>query len=364
MIRRPGVTYTEGEPLRTVDHNRVVGSSMDIAQAWPAEHGPTGQHDAPRFEKGGFVFSEIVGDVVSSSGIASVTEVSGGEMRVELEESFASPDHWGLMVRVKGTGSSPLRDVIYPEIADMRKTGSVGYIKLSPILIPDGTATVIVVGFRRRLTADRYEAPIGSKLVPVRETAHPSGVGDVVSVEQLNGVVAFADDLADAVEREHQAVHDGPYRHANPQFAAASACVEFTLTGDDTESILSSQRIAWHEGFAVGGAPRLVLDPVPVPARPDTRDDEPVLLRSTGVYLEWMLPTDDEQWPDVGYALAEMAPSYSRLWHASQRGATGRLFLCEIESVDDGPYAPVDVFDAGLADMHRIYLMIRTRAEE
>lgn len=361
MIRRPEVTYIEGEPLRTVDHNRVVSASHDIARAWPQDHGPTGQHDGPRFEKGGFVY-DATAQVISSSGIESVTR-TGSELRVELSEPFASPDHWGLMVRVSDEIGVP-SDRILHEIVDGRKTGSVGFLRLNSDFGGIQRVTVIVVGYRRRIAGEPRPAPIGSKLIPVRETAHPSGVGDVVSVEQLNGVVAFANDLADAVEREHQATHDGPYLHANPQFAVAAACVDFSF-GEDEDTLLANQRVVWAEGFAAGGEPRLVMDPDPPWESRTLVNNEPVEVAETSIYLEWTLPTGAEQWPDVGYALAQAAPSIHVGWQVTQKTGDpmARLYVCRVRSEDGGPFEPVELFPlnpAGLADMRRIYLMIRT----
>lgn len=206
------------------------------------------------------------------------------------------------------------------------------------------------------------------KLKPVTETAHPSGVGDVVSVEQLNGVVEFVNDAAAAVMLEHE---PGSYRarvHRNPQFAVASARVDFRF-GTTLGDLVAEQRVVWSEGFDRGGtAPHLVVSESRFRV-PGEEEGSWVELVSARVTLEWTLQDASEQWPEIGYAVASEPGRVNDRWRFSQDGADRRrgiLFVASFSQEEqDGPLVPSDtpIAQIGVMDFRSIYLMIRIRED-
>lgn len=189
-------------------------------------------------------------------------------------------------------------------------------------------------------------------LKPVRKTAHPSGVGDVVSVEQLSGSVAFVNDALSAVGKEHI---PGPHEariHRNPQFAIAAAHLLFEL---DDQAMPRWERRVWSEGFHVDPYIRARVSRVKIPITGT--------IRMVSLSVEWELPEARDQWPEIGYCNnSPMTPTREvGSFEFTQDGRAGslRFGMYYQQETEGGPIQTDDDIE-GLCGF---YLMIRTRPE-
>lgn len=140
------VVFEEGIPYRSSDYNQVTDLSIEVATAWPSDHGPTNRHDPVRFEKGiacwrwNPFFNRYDEHSIDGVSTASMMLPTGYyRLSVYLHEPFVSADHYGLI----GTGNY---NQILPELLDTKTTSS------SSIMAPPGLVevTAIVLGRRDR----------------------------------------------------------------------------------------------------------------------------------------------------------------------------------------------------------------------
>lgn len=203
-------------------------------------------------------------------------------------------------------------------------------------------------------------------LKPVKQTAHPSGVGDVISVEQLTGVVDFINDAGAAIEAEHELTADGRYVHRRLQFAEAAAHLRFAF-GDTLETLVTWERM-WDQGFTV--PPRFVVEE----GTHQVVEPEPVIhavsREMAEVRVEWEMRDEHEQWVELGFGQTERSENLFDRWKVTQDGKRGKLFITRFRQWEEGgalvpPDHPLTrpnpLPDMGIATMCSLTLMIRTR---
>lgn len=178
---------------------------------------------------------------------------------------------------------------------------------------------------------------------PVKHKLNETGVGDVVPVELLNRVVETGNQIADAISREHVPGPDEAYIHTSPQFAVATACIDFELSTFWDGAF--KERRAWHTGFK----------------SPPKFTTEEKSLSSTDLIafrLEWEMKDESTMWPSVGLAIFEPESINNTQWKFEQKGSIGILTIAILvrHSIDDWH----DFNDPYYEKMRRIYLTIRT----